>query len=470
MNERRAFLKLLGLSGAYAALGNAGLGRALAAESDQAPIRRLILIGHCHGWPYESWKMRPDGLKDDTPWQVDLNGMTPEAFSAPLTPLYPHRHRMLALDGLSLATAELGMDGNRHDTGWIQSWTGNWADFSHVESMATSASLDQIVATHIARSDRLPSLEISIDDVRESGRPIAYAPSGLRLPVQSAPDQVWQRLFGPSLNPNPLIQRQRGVLDFAQAEYAALAPKLGTLQRDKLDAHFGLLHSLRDRLEGMATLGCETIPEPPAAMLPTYEQRFDAFAELIGAAFSCDITRVVSLSLGEMPTSDFGWDHYTDDVHKGLAHDIYNNADKHQAMTDYLVMHAGQVARLVTTLESLPDGQGGSLMDSTLIVWGSELADGWHGYRHYNPVILGGQWHFQTGRYMHWPHQTPIQMLVPAEVDPMGYSQFSGMPHQHLLVSTAQAMGLSLDRVGIDHVQGQRGDRVECTGPLPDLT
>ena len=71
---------------------------------------------------------------------------------------------------------------------------------------------------------------------------------------------------------------------------------------------------------------------------------------------------------------------------------------------------------------------------------------------------------------MHWPHQTPIQMLVPAEVDPMGYSQFSGMPHQHLLVSTAQAMGLSLDRVGIDHVQGQRGDRVECTGPLPDLT
>ena len=66
--------------------------------------------------------------------------------------------------------------------------------------------------------------------------------------------------------------------------------------------------------------------------------------------------------------------------------------------------------------------------------------------------------------------QTPIQMLVPASVNPMGYSQFSGLPHQHLLVSTAQAMGLSIDQVGIEHVQGQRGDRVECTGPLPDLT
>ena len=27
-----------------------------------------------------------------------------------------------------------------------------------------------------------------------------------------------------------------------------------------------------------------------------------------------------------------------------------------------------------------------------------------------------------------------------------------------------------IDRIGIDHVQGQRGDRVDCTGPLPDLT
>jgi hypothetical protein len=61
-------------------------------------------------------------------------------------------------------------------------------------------------------------------------------------------------------------------------------------------------------------------------------------------------------------------------------------------------------------------------------------------------------------------------MLVPASVAPGGYSQTSGWPHQRLLVSVAQAMGLDTDRVGMDHVQGQRGDRVDCTGPLPDLT
>ena len=109
-------------------------------------------------------------------------------------------------------------------------------------------------------------------------------------------------------------------------------------------------------------------------------------------------------------------------------------------------------------------------MDNTLIVWGSELADGWHGYRHYCPIIIGGSWHFKTGRYMYWPHETPIQVLVPAGVSPTGLSTASGKPHQHLLVSMAQAMGLSHDHIGIEHVQGQFGDWVSCAGPLPNLT
>ena len=214
----------------------------------------------------------------------------------------------------------------------------------------------------------------------------------------------------------------------------------------------------------MASLSCDSVLELPQVQT-TYDDRFDTFAELIGAAFSCDITRVVTLSLGEMPTADFGWDHMTDDVHKGLAHGIYDNADKHQAMTDFLTRHAEHVARLVTLLEQLPDGDGGSIMDNTLIVWGSELADGWHGYEHYCPVLIGGGWSFNTGRYLYWPHETPIEVLARD-----GYASVCGIPHQRMLVSVAQAMGLEIDHVGIEHVQGQTGHLVSCRGPLDSLT
>jgi hypothetical protein len=284
MMNRRALLKLLGVSGAYAGLAASDLGRILHAASEQDAVRRLIVISHCHGWPYQSWKMRPGDHSHDTAWEVNLSGMSAEEFSAPLAPLYEHRNKMLILDGLSLATAELDMEGNRHDTGWVHAWTGNKPDFSTTDTGAFSASLDQIVAGHIARSDRLPSLEISVDDQLESGRPIAYAVNGARLPVENSPDRVWQRLFGPSNTDDPLTGRQRGVLDFAHAEYQALAPRLDALQRAKMESHFDLIKGLSDRLEGMANVQCPSVPEATGA-LPTYEERFDAVSELIGAAF-----------------------------------------------------------------------------------------------------------------------------------------------------------------------------------------
>ena len=469
MMNRRRFLTRLGLAGVATGLSGLELGKALAATAPQGAPKRLIIISHCHGWPRESWRMTPEGTSDSGVWEAELTSLPIDAFSQALAPLYSHRGRMLALDGLSLASAELDVDGNRHDTGWVHAWTGNNATFGGTHTRSQSASLDQIVAAQIARSDRLPSLELSVNAGLEQGRPIAYSPSGMALPIEADAARVWQRLFGPMLSPDPLAPKQRGVLDFAYQEYAALAPKLGAQQREKLDAHFDLLSRLGDRLDGMASLACDIIPEPPAEPV-NYDARFDAFAELIGAAFACDITRVVTLGLGEMPTEHFGWDHMTDDVHKGLAHGIYDSANKYAAMSDYLTMHAQQVARLVTLLESLPDVDGQSVMDNTLIVWGSELADGWHGYRHYCPVILGGSWHFKTGRYMHWPHETPIQILVPPSVAPSGYSMASGMPHQHLLVSVAQAMQLSTDHVGLHHVQGQTGEFVTTTGPLPGLT
>jgi hypothetical protein len=466
MISRRHLLQLGGLTALGTALPESLLH---AFGQDAAPPRRLIVISHCHGWPYDTWKMRPAGRSETEPWTLNLASLDRSEFSAPLAPLFEHRHRLLALDGLSLATAELDSGGNRHDRGWIHAWTGNNADFAARDTRSTSASLDQLVAAQIARPDRLPSLELSVDAALEAGRPIAYNLGGMRLPAESTPLNAWERVFGPASSGDAVGQRRRTTLDFAYNEYRELASKIDAAERARLESHFDLVDRLGGRLEGLATLSCDAPPRPAAAF-EQYDMRFDAFSDIIAAAFSCDITRVVSLSLGEMPTAEFGADHISDKVHKGIAHYIYEDPAKYAAMTDYAAYHARQVARLISTLEAIPDSSGGSVMDNTLIVWGSELGDGWHGYSHYCPVLIGGSWAFHTGRYMYWPHDTPAEMRVPSQVLTGGTTRLSGIPHQRLLVSVARAMGLEVDRVGLEHVRGQRGDFIDVTGPLDGLT
>ena len=58
MISRRSLLQLGGLTALGAGLSG-GVLRAFAQSSP--PTKRLILISHCHGWPYTTWKTRPAG-------------------------------------------------------------------------------------------------------------------------------------------------------------------------------------------------------------------------------------------------------------------------------------------------------------------------------------------------------------------------------------------------------------------------
>ncbi len=451
--NRRQFLTALGLSGVGSALA-----RPSWAVTGPAP-KRLVILSTGHGTPYPHWQMRPTAAPDDAAWVADLDGLAATDFSRSLAPLHVHRRRLQCLDGLSLATAELDIPGYRHEKGWLHAWTGAWVHFTGADLFSTEPSLDQIIARQIARPDRLPSLELTIG----GGRPICHAGMAQQMPLEGDPRRIWDRLFGVGSSEDPSIAAASSVLDFAKAEHQALAPNLAAADRAKLDTHYELVRQLEQRLAGLSEAACDA---PDIASLSAsaegYNALFDAFAELVGAAFACDLVRVVTVSLGDLPSRDFGWGHYlSGDAHNDFAHRIYEDPLAAEAMSDYSAHHAAQVARLVSVLEAIPE-DGGSLMDNTLIVWGSELADGWHTFEKYCVSLLGGSWAWETGRYHHWPWDTtPVPMVAYS-----GPTRGAGRPHQQLLTEVARAMGVEVDHVGLDQVTTPDGHRVDLTGGL----
>jgi hypothetical protein len=130
-----------------------------------------------------------------------------------------------------------------------------------------------------------------------------------------------------------------------------------------------------------------------------------------------------------------------------------------QAMTALSVWYAGHVAALAAELDAVPDGDG-TLLDSTLIVWVTELGTPVHQHTGGLTVLLGGTRFFNTGRYVRYP--TVGDSLV-AHTDPVGPAL------NRLWVSVLQCMGQPDSAFGTTDTTSLSGQAISLTGALTEL-
>jgi hypothetical protein len=461
--QRRTFLAALGLGGSSLFLPS--LLRRKSARAAGGPPRRLILVGTQHGTLYDEWKMRPPGTSEASAWEADLTTTDVGVFSPLLSELYAHRSRLLVLDGLAVATGwsdPMG-GGNEHDKGQAGAFTGAWT----VDGTKSSGpSVDQIVAEAIRLPDRYSSLEFAVPWGPYNGG-VIYLGSGNPAPTESSPQAAYDRLFpnggggGGEPTEADLIRGEQGsVLDLVHAQYDALSRRLSSDDRLKLEQHRDLIRDLEMRLEGLSTVSCGDVPPPGS--VSGFVSQSDAFIDLMAAALSCDLTRVISIQIGTLPDELVGFT--GNDLHNDVVHHDDDPGNRAIMMT-YHTWQMRWFGRLLDRLASVAEG-GGTLLDNTLVVWGGELASGSHAFQNWPVVMAGGGAGFAMGRYLYWPRTTP----APSG----GYLNFLsddvvGIPHNKLLVSIARAFGSDASSVGITSYAGVGGATVNTTGELEGL-
>jgi hypothetical protein len=129
------------------------------------------------------------------------------------------------------------------------------------------------------------------------------------------------------------------------------------------------------------------------------------------------------------------------EAHHELSHKDDSNAAGVANFVKCERWFAEQFAYLLDALEARPDLEsGGTMLDSTLVLWAKELGDSrLHTCRSVPFVLAGGsKSYFRFGRYL----------------------RFNGAPHQKLLTSVCHALGVSIDTFG---------DVAKASGPLPGL-
>jgi hypothetical protein len=108
------------------------------------------------------------------------------------------------------------------------------------------------------------------------------------------------------------------------------------------------------------------------------------------------------------------------EAHHGLSHHL-NNPEKIEKIGKINVHHAELFAYFLGKLSSTPDGDG-TLLDHSMIVYGSSLSDGNQHLHHDLPVALvgGANGTIKGGRHIQYKSETPMTNLFLSMLDRVG--------------------------------------------------
>jgi hypothetical protein len=242
------------------------------------------------------------------------------------------------------------------------------------------------------------------------------------MPAEIRPRAVFERLFGAADRDPRAARYDKSILDLVSADTERLTSRLDGADKRKLDEY---LFSIRDLEKRIATAEKTAHAEPtiaaPAAGIPTeFSEHARIMFDLMTLAFQTDSTRVatVLLALEQSPRAypEIG----IPEAHHGLTHH-QGDKEKMEKVTQINCFHAKQFAYLLEKLRSTPDGDG-TLLDHSMITYGSGLSDG-NAHDHANlPLVLAGRGggSLQPGRYIRYPKETPMGNLFVAMLDRMG--------------------------------------------------
>jgi hypothetical protein len=357
-----------------------------------------------------------------------------------LKPMAPFRDDLMVLSGLAHANANALMDGaGDHARAAACFLTGVHPKKTAGADIRNGISTDQIVAQKMAAVTRFPSIELGCEDSRtvgncDSGYSCAYTNSlawrgeSTPMPPEVNPRLAFERLFGAEdvpLDPEARARRtreRRSILDVVGARTRELMQELGPGDRRKIDEYQQGIRDIERQIERAEQDGRDVRPtiEKPSGIPVLYADYVKLMFDLQVVAFQADLTRVATMIVGREGSLQTYPEIGVRDPHHPLTHHR-NNAEWIEKVTKINELHLELFAYFLERLKSTPDGDG-SLLDHSMVVYGSAISDGDKHTHDDLPVLLAGRGDgsLKPGRHITYPKDTPMTNLYLTLLDRMG--------------------------------------------------
>jgi hypothetical protein len=401
-----------------------------------------------------AWLYVPNG--------IDMQTWTPAAFGADyelsptLSTLAAYRDRMLVISGLVCDKANPNGDGpGDHARAQAAYLTGVQPNKTEGANLKAGLSADQAAAERVGHLTKFASLELGMEEGQQSGRcdsgyscayihNLSWRNENTPMVKECDPQAVFDRLFSngdPRETAEARVRREndrKSILDFVLDDASAVQKnRLAATDKQKLDEYLTSVREIEVRLQRMATEAPQQLPEgavrPEAfdrsSVRPVgvstsstlYDDHIKLMIDMMVLAFQADLTRVITLPFAdEQSNQSYPWAG-ANVPHHGTSHHMGDPA-KQAMLAKINVYHLQKVAYLLDKLDKIKEGNG-SVLDNSLIAYGSGNSDGNRHNHDDLPLILLGKagGTINTGRHIE-AKDMPINNLWLSMLDHAGAS------------------------------------------------
>ena len=387
---RRAILKGLGVSIALPFLDAmtpavGAFGRAAAAPR---PLR-LIAMEMVHGVAGAT----AFGAKKNM-WSPADSGAAFDLTPTALAPLEPYRDYLTIVSNTDCRNAEaftapeIGGDHFRSAAVFLTQSHPHQTQGSDVHA---GTSLDQIYAKRAGQDTPIPSMQLCIESIDQSGGcfygyscaytdSISWGSPTEPLPMIRDPRAVFDQLFGVGATPEARARRRRkdkSLLDWVMASAAEMKAGVGAGDRARLDDYLDHVREIERRIQKVEAHNSsgETreLPSAPTGVPDSYADHVRLMFDLQALAFASDITRVFAFKLGRDASNRA----FPESGYKGAFHSASHHQEKEDRIVDFAKInkyHVSMIPYFLDKLKNTPDGDG-NLLDNSVVLYGSPMGD-----------------------------------------------------------------------------------------------
>lgn len=390
--------------------------------------KRFMAVYQPGGTVLDRW--RPTGSESDF------------VLSPILQPLEAVREKLLILDGLNLQSAQ----GEQHQAGIVALLTGIPQRTANQFPAAGGPSVDQVIAANASQGLPRASIEVAVRWATGKSHGLLHPINSLTfdlngdpVPPRLDPNEIYSSLFG-GLNPDAadrgtaaLLARKRSILDFLDRRYDTLAARLGAFDRSKLQEHLTRIREIEQSLAAVSNQAGGSCEAPELVDTSDYDPQSglnssddgsvkdgssDAAIPKVGKlmmdmlvmALACDLTGVVTLQWSDTEAKHtFPWLNLSEHHHYYQHDGGFRPAECEKICHWYSEQHT----YLLQQMDSIAMSENHTLLDESVVFFGSELSDPPTHTKNDMPFLLaGGGGNLRGGRYLRYGGRSHNDLLA----------------------------------------------------------